>query len=176
MTKKNKPIALIGFMGSGKSSIGPMLAQKLNYRFVDTDTLIEEKAGQKIPDIFAKQGEKAFREMETAVLEDLAKETNLVIATGGGIILREKNRDLLENSTFLVSLITSPEIIFERTRTDNNRPLLQDPNPLLKIKTMLSERKAFYEIGNLQINTDSDSVEHICKMIFERYQKQLRLF
>ncbi|MDK2937043.1 MAG: shikimate kinase [Eubacteriaceae bacterium] len=172
MTKKNKPIALIGFMGSGKSSIGPMLAQKLNYRFVDTDTLIEEKAGQKISAIFANQGEKAFREMETAVLKELSKDTSLVIATGGGIVLKEENRDLLENSTFLVSLMASPEIIYERTRTDNNRPLLQDPNPLLKIETMLSDRKAFYEIGNLKINTDSDSLETICEIIFESYLKQ----
>ncbi|WKY43684.1 shikimate kinase [Eubacteriaceae bacterium ES2] len=172
MTKKNKPIALIGFMGSGKSSIGPILAEQLNYRFVDTDTLIEEKAGQKISTIFAKQGEKAFREMETAVLENLSKETNLVIATGGGIILKEKNRDLLEKSTFLVSLMASPKTIFERTRTDNNRPLLQDPNPLLKIETMLSERKAFYEIGSLQIDTDSESVETICEMILAAYTQQ----
>jgi shikimate kinase len=159
-------------MGSGKSSIGPMLAEKLNYRFVDTDALIEAKAGQKISDIFARHGEKAFREMETAVLEDLIQETNLVIATGGGIILKQKNRELLQNNTFLVSLIASPETIFERTRSDNNRPLLQGPNPLSKIETLLSERKAVYEIGNLQINTDSDSLETICEMIFKSYQKQ----
>jgi shikimate kinase len=68
--------------------------------------------------------------------------------------------------------MASPEIIYERTRTDNNRPLLQDPNPLLKIETMLSDRKAFYEIGNLKINTDSDSLETICEIIFESYLKQ----
>ncbi|MDK2905344.1 MAG: shikimate kinase, partial [Eubacteriaceae bacterium] len=139
---------------------------------VDTDALIEAKAGQKISDIFARHGEKAFREMETAVLKELSKDTSLVIATGGGIVLKEENRDLLENSTFLVSLMASPEIIYERTRTDNNRPLLQDPNPLLKIETMLSDRKAFYEIGNLKINTDSDSLETICEIIFESYLKQ----
>ncbi len=110
--------------------------------------------------------------METAVLEDLIQETNLVIATGGGIILKQKNRELLQNNTFLVSLIASPETIFERTRSDNNRPLLQGPNPLSKIETLLSERKAVYEIGNLQINTDSDSLETICEMIFKSYQKQ----
>lgn len=172
MTKKNKPIALIGFMGTGKSSIGPLLAQKLNYRFVDTDVIIEEKAGQKISDIFATQGESAFRQLESEVLEELSNENDLVIATGGGIILSQKNRDLLKNHTFLVSLKASAQTVFNRTRNDDNRPLLKDPDPLMKIETMLSERKEFYDIGDLLIDTDSEAVETICEKIFSCYLAQ----
>ncbi|WKY47126.1 shikimate kinase [Eubacteriaceae bacterium ES3] len=172
MTKKNKPIALIGFMGTGKSSIGPLLAQKLNYQFIDTDTYIEEKAGKKISAIFADQGEAAFRQLETSALEELLEKENLVIATGGGIILKENNRELLQNNTFLVSLKASADTIFERTRTDNSRPLLNDPEPLQKIKTMLLDRKTFYQIGALQIDTDSDSIEAICDKIFAQYLNQ----
>jgi shikimate kinase len=138
-------IILVGFMGTGKSSVGRRLARKLGFEFVDTDRVLAEHAGMEIAEIFAQHGEAHFRELETGALESLGQLTRSVIATGGGIILRERNRELLRELGFVVALTASEEVIFERVSRNANRPLLQNENPRETVSRMLSERRAHYE-------------------------------
>jgi shikimate kinase len=117
-------IILIGFMASGKSTIGKALAEKLGYDFVDTDELIELKAGKSISEIFANEGEQRFREYEAEVLERLGAVSEKVIATGGGLILQEKNRKILQESQPVFFLTVTPEQVLERTPNYQTRPLI----------------------------------------------------
>lgn len=167
--KKN--IALIGYMGTGKTTIGRRLAPKLGFSFVDTDAYIERQQGKSISQIFEQQGESAFRRMEAAALETLAGDENLVISTGGGIVLSEQNRTLLKEQTFLVTLTASPGAIYSRVRGNKDRPLLQDADPYQKIVDMLEARKPYYEIGDIIIPTDELSEKICIERIVEAYQK-----
>lgn len=144
--KKN--IYLIGFMGTGKSTVGKILAEKLGMEFCDTDALVETKAGKTIVEIFDELDEEAFRKMETDVLKSVTNRKNLVVSTGGGIVVTMGNMELMRSAGKLVSLIASPEQIFERIKDDKGRPLLQVESPLDEIKKMLYDRAPFY------INTD----------------------
>lgn len=167
--KKN--IALIGYMGTGKTTIGRRLAPKLGFSFVDTDAYIEKQQGKSISQIFEQHGESAFRRMEAAALVTLAGDENLVISTGGGIILSEQNRNLLKEQTFLVTLTASPGAIYSRVRGNKDRPLLQDADPYQKIVDMLEARKPYYEIGDIIIPTDELSEKICIERIVEAYQK-----
>ena len=117
-------IILIGMMGCGKSTCGQLLAQKLGRRFVDTDTLIEQREGRSIPDIFAQEGEDYFRDVESAVVRELSQQSNLVIATGGGIVLRAENVAALRKNGYVVWLNRSPEDIYTKVSM-SKRPLGQ---------------------------------------------------
>lgn len=145
MAAHRKNIILIGFMGSGKSSVGRIVAKRMGFQFLDTDALIVERAGMPIPDIFASAGEESFRDQETAAIESLAQFSRCVIATGGGAVLREKNRALLREVGFVVCLTASEETIFSRVARNTKRPLLQTENPRETVTKMLSERRAVYE-------------------------------
>jgi len=138
-------IALIGFMGSGKSSIGRLLAKKLHYRFVDTDQLVVKSAGMAITEIFKEHGEPFFREQERLALESLHGWQRLVIATGGGIVLRAENVPLLREMAFVVWLTASEEILFERVSRNTKRPLLHTENPRATISALLAARHPLYE-------------------------------
>jgi shikimate kinase len=140
-------IILVGYMGSGKSTVGKHLARTLGYTFVDTDEMIEEQEKTTINDIFATKGEQSFRDMETALLEKLIadKLEGLVVSTGGGMPLREENRKLMEKLGKVVYLKASPETIYERLEGDTTRPLLQCDNPRKKIKEMIAVRGPIYE-------------------------------
>ncbi len=138
-------IVLIGFMGSGKSSVGRMLAKRLNFRFLDTDALIEERAWMPIKDIFAKHGEAFFRDRETATIASLAGARGHVIATGGGIVTQPRNLPLLHKLGWVVLLKADPDEIFRRVAHNNRRPLLQVENPRERVETMLAERQPLYE-------------------------------
>ena len=139
-------LVLIGFMGSGKSSIGRILATKLGFQFVDTDALVVEAAGMQITDIFAKTGEDGFRHYESQALEFLMKRATqrLVIATGGGIVTRESNLPLLHQLGFVIQLTASEDAIFERVARNKSRPLLQTPNPRETVSQLLAKREPFY--------------------------------
>lgn len=117
-------LVLIGMMGCGKSTCGRLLSQKLGRRFVDTDALIEEREGRSIPEIFAQDGEDYFRDLETAIVKELSHQSNLVIATGGGIILREENVTALRENGYVVWLNRSPEEIYKKVSM-SGRPLGQ---------------------------------------------------
>ncbi|MEA3188796.1 MAG: shikimate kinase / 3-dehydroquinate synthase [Chthoniobacter sp.] len=137
-------IALIGFMGTGKSSVGRLVARKLQWRFADTDQIVEKRAGRSISSIFADDGEPLFREQERAALEALRDEDGQVIATGGGIVTRAENVQLLREIAFVVWLTADEETIFERVSRNAKRPLLQTPNPRETVATLLHERRPFY--------------------------------
>ena len=139
-------IVLIGFMGSGKSSVGRILAAKLGRRMLDTDALVVEAAGMQIPDIFAARGEEAFRDYESRVLTWLLERpvSGAVIATGGGIVLREANVARLRELGFVALLTADEETLFERVSRKTSRPLLQTPDPRATLRELLALREPFY--------------------------------
>ncbi|MEO1350557.1 MAG: shikimate kinase [Cyanobacteria bacterium J06635_15] len=147
---KGTNLYLIGMMGAGKSTVGKQLAQQLDYRFFDTDTLVEQVSGQTIPQIFADQGETAFRELETAVLAQLAPYTRLVVATGGGIVLKPKNWSYLHHGV-VVWLDAPLSVLEQRLTGDHQRPLLQTEDLSLKLETLMAERQSLYRQADIRI-------------------------
>lgn len=153
MHKRN--IILIGPMGSGKSTIGNMLAKKLNRKFQDSDRYIEMKTGVDIAQIFDIEGEQGFRDRESDALRHLLKQHNQVIATGGGSILRQKNQALLKSHGYIIFLDTSVTQQLQRLRRDKKRPLLQTENPRKRLEALLAVRQPIYHhLANLCIKTD----------------------
>lgn len=142
-----KNVILIGFMGCGKTSVGKRLAENLDMEFLDTDELIEAKQQKTITDIFAEDGEAAFRAMETECLKDLLNREGkaFVLSVGGGLPVREENRRLLSKIGHVFYLKVSPEVVYKRLRGDRTRPLLQGVNPRGRIVDLMSARKHFYE-------------------------------
>lgn len=148
-----KNIVLIGFMGTGKSSVGKLLAYRLGKSFIDIDRKIEKEFGITIPEIFAQFGEESFREKEQAVVAKIARYKNVVIATGGGVVLNPRNMELLRQKGIIVSLAANPDIILERTSRRPTRPLLQCESPRQVIEEMLAKRRHLYEQADIQIDT-----------------------
>ncbi|MGM9570800.1 MAG: shikimate kinase [bacterium] len=138
-------IVLLGFMGTGKSTVGKYLAEKLGRIFVELDKEIEVSAGMSIPAIFNNYGEEHFRDLETAEIRKWCRQDNLVIATGGGAVVRSQNRAYLKENGLLVCLKATPEAILERIKYDRNRPLLNVPDKLAKIKELMALRKQIYQ-------------------------------
>ena len=164
MSKSN--IFLVGPMGAGKSTIGRVLAFELNRQFRDTDRVIEERTGADIPWIFDMEGEAGFRDRETAVLADLSTELDLVIATGGGIVLRPENRRMMKDSGYVCYLTASTDQLVERTSRDKKRPLLQVENPRQKTIDLLEMRDPIYrESADFIINTDKRSPKMVAQEI-----------
>jgi len=137
-------VFLVGMMGSGKTTVGRMLAKRLSRRFVDSDHEIEARTGVRIPVIFEIEGEEGFRRREGEVIQSLANERGLVMATGGGVVLCAENRACLKNHGLVVYLDVPPKVLYERTRHDRNRPLLQVPDPLGRLEVIHSERDNLY--------------------------------
>lgn len=147
-------LILTGFMATGKTSLGKLLAERLGRKFIDTDQKIEHDTGMTIPEIFERHGEKYFRDLERKVVEEISARKNLVIATGGGTVKDPENIRLLKNSGFIVCLTTDPEEIFRRTETRGERPLLDGGEErLATIKKLLEERKNFYAQADYTIDT-----------------------
>ncbi|MEI8342474.1 MAG: shikimate kinase [Verrucomicrobiota bacterium] len=157
MSREN--IVLIGFMGSGKSSVGRMIAAKLDQRFVDTDHLIVQKNGVEISEIFKNQGESYFRDQERLALESLQDADRCVIATGGGIVSRPENIPLLHELGFVVWLTAEEEVIFERVSRNTKRPLLQTANPRETISGLLALRNPLYAAA-AQFTLDTSNFPH----------------
>ena len=138
-------IILTGFMGTGKTTLGQLLAEKIGYEFIDTDTLIETQIGQTISNLFQKQGEETFRKLESELVEKLAQKQRLVIATGGGLVLDPNNVALLSKTGQIICLTASPEEILSRVSGQQGaRPLLQGKDPLEKISQLLQQRASVY--------------------------------
>ena len=163
-------IALIGFMGVGKTQVGKALATKLDKEFVELDSLIEHKAGKSIPEIFEQNGEVAFRELEIEVTKEVSRNRNLVIACGGGIVLNKINIDRLKKEGIIIYLIASPRAILKRTASDENeRPLLEVDNPTLTISELLRFRKPFYErAADVKINTSKLDIDSVAEQIISK--------
>ena len=147
-------IVLIGFMGSGKSSVGRRVAAGLGFQFIDTDTLLAEREGREISEIFASDGEARFRDLESAALAALTKHSRCVISTGGGVILREKNHALLRQLGFVVWLTASEDAIFARVSRTDKRPLLRTANPRETVTQLFAARRPLYEAAaQFTVNT-----------------------
>lgn len=168
-----KNIILIGFMACGKSSVGRRLSQAIDLEFLDTDSLIEQKTGTSISDIFSTQGEPAFRTMETECLKELINREGgaFVLSVGGGLPIREENRRLLSQIGTVIYLRVTPDTVFMRVRNDKSRPLLQTTNPRGRIMDMMNARKQFYEdaadyvleADNKSFEAIIDEIKEICK-------------
>jgi shikimate kinase len=152
-------IVLVGFMGTGKSATGKVLAKRLGREFLDMDTLIEKREGKSIAAIFAEDGEPHFRKLERALVQELAGCSGLVIAPGGGIVLNPDNIADFGRSGLVVCLKATPETILKRVGNDTNRPLLQGGDKLQKIKDLLGKRKALYDAVPHGIDTDGQTPE-----------------
>jgi shikimate kinase len=151
-----KNIVLIGFMGCGKSTVGRELHQRLGYRLMDIDHIIEETMGKKISEIFREEGESAFRDFETMQLHEISKQTDArhIISTGGGIVVRPENRALLRRLGYVVWLCAPEDVIYERTSRNRDRPLLNSPDARDKISALLTEREPWYrETAHLRVDT-----------------------
>lgn len=148
-------IILIGLMGSGKTTVGKIIARKLGWDFIDTDALLISQAdGRSIPEIFAQEGEQNFRQRESAALRSLLGRRNAVIATGGGIVTIPKNRSLIRHLGFVVWLEAPVSLLARRTAHNNDRPLLQDADPHAKLEALLTERGPLYKaLSDLRIQT-----------------------
>jgi shikimate kinase len=147
---QNLNIYLIGMMGSGKSTTGKLLAEKLDYRFFDTDEVITQATGLTISQIFAEAGEAEFRKIETQVLSQLSAYTRLVVATGGGIILERMNWSHMQQG-LVIWLEVDPETLCSRLKEDTTRPLLQDTDPQQTLKTLLEQRHRLYAQADIKV-------------------------
>ena len=169
-------ICLVGFMGTGKSSAGKLVAQQLGKQYIETDAMIEEKAGKSIPEIFSDDGELRFRELEIETIREASSNTDSVFSLGGGAVLNQINMMYMRLSSVIICLTAHPDIIFERVSADGKetRPLLAKEDPLEEIKKLLATRAAFYEMAtNLVIDTsDLDMDVIVAKIIalFEDYK------
>ncbi|MDP6905292.1 MAG: shikimate kinase [Verrucomicrobiota bacterium] len=164
-------LALVGFMGSGKSTVGRLVAQDLDFQFVDTDALIEEKAGIPISEIFATEGEEAFRQLERETILELAKEEKRVIATGGGAIMNPENFASLKSHALVVCLWATAESIHERTKHQTHRPLLQGADPLGAIRTMLAEREPVYKQADVIVNTELRPQREVIAQVRHQFEE-----
>jgi shikimate kinase len=163
-------LALIGFMGTGKSSVGWMVAELLHFTFLDTDELIVARAGKPITEIFAQQGETAFRELEHKVVEELAGRTQTVVSTGGGVPVNPANLASLKTHALVVCLWASPEKIWENVRGQTHRPLVNVADPQARIRALLAEREPFYRQADVLINTELRSVREVALQILHQFR------
>lgn len=165
MSSKN--IALIGFMGTGKTRIGKMLAKRLNRPMVDVDRYIEVSAKKKISEIFRKDGEAFFRNLEKEAIHEICERQAIVITTGGGAALNPENLTTLKSSGWVVGLSASPETIYCRVKDSNHRPLLDGKDKLKEIERLLEIRKPYYEKADFYFETDGKSPAQMADIILK---------
>ncbi|WP_315874576.1 shikimate kinase, partial [Leptolyngbya sp. PCC 6406] len=171
---RNVSLYLVGMMGAGKSTLGKRLAAVLKYRFFDTDTLIEQTAQRSIGDIFAEAGESTFRDLETAVIRELAPYTRIVVSTGGGMVLRRENWGHLRQGVVVWVDVPLRELE-NRLALDRGRPLLQRPDWRDHLATLLSQRQALYREADLHLQINpGESVEESCDRMITLLQSQVR--
>ncbi len=168
-------IFLVGLMGAGKTTVGKFLAKRLNKTFVDSDHEIERRTGVNIPLIFELEGEAGFRARESAVIEELAAQSDIVLATGGGAILSERNRDNLSRNGTVIYLRARVEDLWQRTRHDKNRPLLQTADPLGKLKELFAQRDPLYrETADIIVDSGSQSAHALVHQLEEQLNASFR--
>ncbi len=162
-------IVLIGFMGTGKTTVGRRVAGRLKMEFLDTDQDIEAVTGMTIPQLFKKHKEIRFRSEETAAVRRAVREDHRVIATGGGVVLRPVNVEMLKQNGLLVCLTADKEVIFERVHRKKNRPLLAK-NPMAEIERLLKEREPYYRVADIYIDTGKESIDQAVEKIISAYR------
>ena len=163
-------IALIGFMGTGKSSVGQLVAAQLHFAYLDTDHVIEARAGKTISELFAQDGEPAFRELERRVVEELSLRRKTVTSSGVGLAANEANLASLKSHALVVCLWASPERIWERVRGQTHRPLLNEPDPLARIRSLLTVREPWYRRADILLNTELRSVREVAQQVIHHFQ------
>ncbi|MEP6663091.1 MAG: shikimate kinase [Verrucomicrobiota bacterium] len=168
-------IALIGFMGTGKSSAGRLVADTLNFEFIDTDEQIEKRAGKSISQIFSEDGEVVFRECERTIITELAGLRKVIISTGGGVGANEKYLRSLKQHALVICLWASPETIWNRVRTQTHRPLLQTGDAQKKIMELLSARDPVYRQADVLVNTEVRSVREVAQQIVHEFRFATRV-
>ncbi|MBT4227096.1 MAG: shikimate kinase [Verrucomicrobia bacterium] len=167
-------IALTGFMGCGKTSVGRVVAKVAGFEFLDTDQFIEEHVGKSIPRIFEEHGEETFRRYEREVVVRLAERENAVIATGGGLLVDAENMDTMKQYAMVFCLWASPESIWRRVKDKSHRPLLQTENPKQRIIDLLEERKPAYGRSDMLINTEYRSARDVANLILGQFRQTTR--
>lgn len=156
-----KNIIITGFMGTGKSVTAKELARKLGMKCIDMDRIIEERQGTSIADIFARYGEKYFREQENKLVKELSQKENMVIATGGGTLLSSNNARILDQAGEIVCLYADSQTIYNRVKRKNDRPLLKGENVLSEIDQLLEERKKIYANIKWKIDTTNLNIQEV---------------
>lgn len=159
-------------MGAGKSTVGRQLAKALGRDFYDTDKEIERRTGVSISWIFEMEGESGFRQREQKVLDELSLLKNIVLATGGGIVLSEENRRVLRSRGYVVYLSASVEQLLRRTNKDKNRPLLQTDNPKETVKALMSERAPLYQdVADIELRTGEQSIQYVVSGLVKKLEQ-----
>lgn len=163
-------IALVGFMGTGKSTVGHLVAGMLRFDFVDTDELIERKAGRRITEIFTSEGEARFREYEKEVVQQLKAYTRTVISTGGGLVVNPENLASIKTHALVVCLWASAETILNRVGHQSHRPLLQGPDPLKKIEELLAQRGPIYKQADVLLSSQLRSPREVAQHVVHEFR------
>jgi shikimate kinase len=170
--KNTHNIFLVGPMGAGKTTIGKQIASEQKMVFYDSDHEIEFRTGVSIPHIFDVEGEEGFRRREESMIDELTQKQHIVLATGGGAVLRETNRQHLKQRGTVVYLHASIEQLLERTARDKNRPLLQTENPRAKLQELMQQREPLYrEVADIIINTEGQAISVIACEIIKKCQQ-----
>jgi shikimate kinase len=160
-----KSIVLVGFMGTGKTAVGKLLAKRLGREFLEVDEIIEKKEGRSIAEIFGQKGEPYFRALEKEVVKEVSQKKGVIISAGGGAIIDEANLKNLKKNGIIICLEASPEVILERTKGNFCRPLLNVPDPKKKIEELLEQRAPHYKKADLSINTDNLTIDQVVEKL-----------
>ena len=169
MGNNAKNIFLIGPMGAGKTTMGRQIAKRLNMTFEDSDHAIEAHTGADIPLIFEKEGEEGFRKREAAIIDELTQKSGMVLATGGGAVLSEENRQHLKQRGIVIYLHSDIKHLLERVRHDKNRPLLQTADPEAKLREIMERREPLYrETADITINTGQQSIRTVINTMLDK--------
>ena len=167
--ERSSSIYLVGMMGAGKSTVGRWLARRLKLQFFDSDHEVERRCGVKIPVVFDIEGEAGFRSREAQVIEALTALDSIVLATGGGAVLRPQNRERLAARGFVAYLHARPEDLYVRVRHDRNRPLLAAGDPLARLRELYQERDPLYRgVADLVVETGSQSVQTLARELLDK--------
>jgi shikimate kinase len=163
-------LALIGFMGAGKTSVGRLAAEQLRFDYLDTDEMIQSLTGRSITDIFKTDGEPAFRALERQIVGELAARSRTVISTGGGLPVNPDNLASLKTHALVVCLWASSEKIWERVKNQTHRPLLHASDPQKKIRDLLAAREPFYKQADVLVNTDIRAVREVAQQVVHQFR------
>ncbi|MFC2140218.1 shikimate kinase [Candidatus Auribacterota bacterium] len=162
-----KNVIMLGFMGTGKSTVSKVIAERLGFKFVEMDEMIEAREGMTINEIFKTKGEGYFRNLEQDLVLELSQKGKQVISTGGGVVLNEQNINNFKEQGVLISLTATAEVIYTRVKNETQRPLLKTENPLKTIHDMLEYRMPFYEKADHLLDTSGLTIDKVVEEVFK---------